>query len=98
MTHAVAVDWSAAPMSDAAKNTKTPALRVPVVVAPREVMEKWWSLPWSEVEAAGFRGEDGLAPLLIMLIDYTSGHAYPREGLKSDGSLVGKTLLLRQGW
>lgn len=65
-TAATQIDWSKATLTMAAQNTKTPALRVPVIRVPREHYEKYWPLPWADLERACVDGRDGLEPWLVM--------------------------------
>ena len=93
------VDWDAAPMTDAARNTKTPDRRVRVVCVPRAAFKKHMHTTWKELQAACASGEDGLTPLLVMGVDRPdSKTAFMREGLASERSLQGLALLFMQGW
>ena len=103
---AVAVDWSQAQMTQAAKNTrieKDPKKQVElrrVVRVSRDRFAECWPLPWTELEQLAFSGADDVSPWLLAGIDVApSGYAYLREGLANqERSLAGMTLLYSQGW
>lgn len=93
-----AVDWSVATVTAQAKNNPKQSTNVPTVRVPREVFDKYWPLPWSELERAGADGVDGLELWVIAGTEAPSGFAYMREGLKSDHWLKGQSLLFHQNW
>ena len=58
------IDWSTASKTSAAENAK-PGPHVwfeRCVRVPRDVFSKYEALPFTELAAAGFRGDDGLEP------------------------------------
>ena len=85
-------------MTESARNHEE-AMRMRVIVIPREVFPLYHPLPWDQVEAAAFAGTDGLAPLIVAALDAPDPDlAFVRPARKDDRSLQGRTLLYRQGW
>lgn len=91
------VDWSAAPVTEAAKNID-PVKRQRVIVVPRKTLPKVEQLPYVDVEARAARGEMGMSLLVISGVDRASGNvAWVREG-RYTVSLRDRCCLYSQGW
>ena len=106
MTTAVAIDWAAVRMTDAARNTNKSAHLLRVVCVPRAHMERTWHgrewATWGALEAAAAVGVDGVEPLVVHETkDLPAADVAFMRGEESYERLrllSGRSLLFRQGW
>ncbi len=93
---AEAVDWKLANVTLAAKRANKPENIEAAVRVPRNEIEAIYPLPWEELCARAFAGEQGLSPWLIYGNDQPPVNtAYV---VKGDGCRAGKWWLHIQGW
>jgi hypothetical protein len=101
---AIGVDWAncetAAVKTTKAKENKTVLDGgVRVLCVPRARFSELCALPWESLERLAVSGDADVEPRVVLTIELApKDRAFMREGLRSDGKLVGKSLLFRQGW